>query len=318
MLKTFDLETFGSFAYVIDMSVISFFLLLYIYKKNNKKNNRGNTATQYLSITTVAVLILLLLESSTYILSNLERPELIPISIIMFTIQFFIPVFAVYCYAQFIYSYTNNDKKMNFTVNLFFMIPLIITVLLIATNVFTGAIFRISSTGTYYRGPAYSVSFIVNTGYLLSIATMIIKYRKQLTIKESVIFHLFWILPLIGGTLQTLYFGTLIMWNLSAFSLMIIYFYSEGKFSKSDILTGALTRASFEKYIDNISDNSQFGLAFFDLDDFKSINDTYGHAIGDTALKVFATVVNNYVLPKELFVRYGGDRSEERRVGKEC
>lgn len=44
-----------------------------------------------------------------------------------------------------------------------------------------------------------------------------------------------------------------------------------------------------------------------DLDDFKSVNDTYGHPIGDLALREFARVLNESVRSIDIVGRYGGD-----------
>lgn len=51
----------------------------------------------------------------------------------------------------------------------------------------------------------------------------------------------------------------------------------------------------------------QMGLLFMDLDDFKAINDSLGHATGDRLLQVFAEEVQNMVRAGDLFARFGGD-----------
>ncbi len=49
-------------------------------------------------------------------------------------------------------------------------------------------------------------------------------------------------------------------------------------------------------------------LVFFDLDKFKEINDTYGHAEGDRALKVFADQMRDSFRNSDIFARMGGDK----------
>ena len=44
-----------------------------------------------------------------------------------------------------------------------------------------------------------------------------------------------------------------------------------------------------------------------DLDHFKQINDTWGHAIGDQALVQFAAVLQNQCRPEDLVARFGGE-----------
>lgn len=48
-------------------------------------------------------------------------------------------------------------------------------------------------------------------------------------------------------------------------------------------------------------------LLMMDIDDFKSINDNYGHAIGDKVLTIVATAVKNEIRDMDILGRYGGD-----------
>ncbi len=51
----------------------------------------------------------------------------------------------------------------------------------------------------------------------------------------------------------------------------------------------------------------QFGLMVIDLDNFKLINDSHGHAVGDRYLQVFADTVKQVLRPGDIMARYGGD-----------
>jgi len=53
--------------------------------------------------------------------------------------------------------------------------------------------------------------------------------------------------------------------------------------------------------------NVAFGVIFLDIDNFKRINDTYGHAMGDKVLKSLAKSLTNSVRKNDVVIRYGGE-----------
>ncbi|MBP2637423.1 MAG: pdeB [Firmicutes bacterium] len=78
------------------------------------------------------------------------------------------------------------------------------------------------------------------------------------------------------------------------------------KMAYTDELTGLFTRRYLYEYIDNNTTISQLHLLYMDLDNFKFINDTYGHHYGDILLKNIGTVLRE-IFPHDVCVRMGGD-----------
>ena len=77
--------------------------------------------------------------------------------------------------------------------------------------------------------------------------------------------------------------------------------------SRTDELTQIHNRYGLYDYFNQEEDNiSNKSLAFFDIDNFKTINDTYGHVAGDFILKRIAKLVYE-VLPDCFTCRYGGE-----------
>ena len=79
-----------------------------------------------------------------------------------------------------------------------------------------------------------------------------------------------------------------------------------------DDLTGLLNRKAFlDLAAEQLSDRAITGgsgaLILADLDHFKAVNDTFGHAAGDVALKAFATACTDTVRTTDLAGRYGGE-----------
>jgi diguanylate cyclase (GGDEF)-like protein len=82
--------------------------------------------------------------------------------------------------------------------------------------------------------------------------------------------------------------------------------------SEFDMLTDIQNRFSFEKHLDGLIDEARqtagiFGLIYIDLDDFKQVNDRYGHQVGDLYLQQIAERMKRQLRPGDLLARLGGD-----------
>jgi diguanylate cyclase (GGDEF)-like protein len=80
----------------------------------------------------------------------------------------------------------------------------------------------------------------------------------------------------------------------------------------TDSLTGLANRAAFHETLAHaVADQSETGrplaVLFIDLDDFKDVNDSLGHAAGDALLSVVAKRLSDVVRPGDLVARLGGD-----------
>ena len=82
--------------------------------------------------------------------------------------------------------------------------------------------------------------------------------------------------------------------------------------ARTDPLTGLLNRRAFldelARRIDRLDREGMSGtLMFVDVDGFKSLNDCFGHEVGDAALTGIAALLRNLVRPADLVARLGGD-----------
>ncbi|MFZ7096753.1 diguanylate cyclase domain-containing protein [Luteimonas dalianensis] len=82
--------------------------------------------------------------------------------------------------------------------------------------------------------------------------------------------------------------------------------------AEQDPLTGVLNRAGFQRYgaqawAETARQGRRLGVFYFDLDDFKEINDSLGHAAGDGLLQEVAARVGECVRADDLVARLGGD-----------
>ena len=82
--------------------------------------------------------------------------------------------------------------------------------------------------------------------------------------------------------------------------------YNIWKLANTDALTGLANRQAFYEYAKRIDINERVHLFYVDLDNFKQVNDNFGHKAGDEALKVTAMILRQ-VFGKDFPARLGGD-----------
>lgn len=86
----------------------------------------------------------------------------------------------------------------------------------------------------------------------------------------------------------------------------------ESMLARTDFMTGAINNRYFNELLQREIDRSNryarpFTVAFIDLDNFKTINDTFGHTFGDTVLQTIADYMKKNLRKTDLVARVGGD-----------
>lgn len=158
--------------------------------------------------------------------------------------------------------------------------------------------------------------------YLLPIGFIGIYGNRLQAIMLSIVCGGVWIL--VDNSLGTLSFENSFSWVeiISRLILLIFIAYIIGSYriayqallqqAYRDEKTGAYNYSAFleigTKYLKVVSrSNEVASLAYFDMDNFKIINDSYGHSTGDKVLLQFSNIVMKHVRSSDLFARIGGD-----------
>ncbi len=81
--------------------------------------------------------------------------------------------------------------------------------------------------------------------------------------------------------------------------------------AEKDHLTGLVNRMGFDKFIEQLPENIRPGsknvICYMDLDNFKPVNDSAGHAAGDELLKQLSDIFSKHVRSSDFLARTGGD-----------
>lgn len=78
--------------------------------------------------------------------------------------------------------------------------------------------------------------------------------------------------------------------------------------AEKDHLTNLFNRRALDNEIDElIASETMFSMVMYDIDDFKNVNDTYGHLVGDEVLKSMSDIVRKSIRKTDIACRYGGE-----------
>jgi diguanylate cyclase (GGDEF)-like protein len=89
-------------------------------------------------------------------------------------------------------------------------------------------------------------------------------------------------------------------------------YYRISQLATKDMLTGLGNRAHYNESVNKLisicnRNQDNFGLLVFDLDNFKSVNDRFGHQEGDEVLNAFSRILENCLRDSDHAFRFGGD-----------
>lgn len=146
--------------------------------------------------------------------------------------------------------------------------------------------------------------YLINVKYIAELDLYLI-VEAQVSTFTAEVKRIFYI-NLLLSFLVTLFVTLVILKTISVYSKKLEYIASY------DALTNLPNRRSFNIDFKKIfllksRQDSELSLLFFDIDNFKTINDTLGHQVGDEVLKRFAEIIKLSVRQTDLVARWGGE-----------
>ncbi|QHQ62135.1 diguanylate cyclase [Anaerocolumna sedimenticola] len=183
-------------------------------------------------------------------------------------------------------------------------------VLLIFTQFF-GWYYYIDTDNIYHRGPLFWLAAFMTTVLILVAFILTLINRNRIDKKHLFSLMFFGIPPFACVIIQIIFYGLSIVLNGIVFSLLIVALYVQNNNIYTDYLTGVYNRKKLELYlkqkISTSTNGKTFSAIMLDLDNFKSINDTYGHDTGDRALQISVKLLRGCLHANDFISRFGGD-----------
>ncbi|CCY89201.1 diguanylate cyclase [Mycoplasma sp. CAG:956] len=296
--------------YYLEINIICIIILLAIFDKF-KDESLNNYSDKYYEKTLLATISFSLFALISGIFNGTSYNFSQIILIISHTLYFFSESLIGYFYTNYILKRINLQEKREYKFILY--IPLILSIFFLIINLTKKILFTISIDNLYSPGKYLYLYNLINAVYVLIIITYLISYyfynkNSKNEIKSLILFTL---LPIVSAGIQNYNYGIILGQVGFTLSELLIYFNNQKKEANYDELTGVYNRRAFNKRVNKIiySNKSMF-LMLMDADDFKIINDKYGHLEGDKALIQIAYILNraiNNTHKNYSLARYGGD-----------
>ena len=204
-----------------------------------------------------------------------------------------------------------------------YLLPISVNLVLTVLSLWSPLLFRIGPDNVYSRAPFLALSFVLS--YLLLPLSFGRVLAYLIRSKDSIepisglnnrhatfTLLVFPVAPLLGGIMQAFWdMPITVVWLTTVFMQLIIFINIQNSQIFTDELTGLYNRRQTVAYLQSLLQPSirerPVCLAILDVDNFKQINDRYGHLAGDRALRVLASALQRECDRNTFISRYGGD-----------
>ena len=170
---------------------------------------------------------------------------------------------------------------------------------------FFGWIFYVDADNFYFHGPFYAVYVLAFlSGILFFTCIVLLECRRQYGIRRILLLFLP-TFAICGLLIQYTGSGARVIWLCSSIDVLLMYILYIELTQNTDPLTRLLNRQCYESRISRLRESSL--IFYFDVDDFKRINDTYGHSFGDLSLATAGECIQSVFGNRGDCYRIGGD-----------
>ena len=275
--------------YIVYTLVISYLVLICMISMIHR--NKVLLHSQRVGfITTFTLIMLISAIELVSVLLDQYRPELKSYNQIFLDFFMILSPLVPILYANSLIGFKNKYAKASIIAYSIYLIFIIVAIPL-------GLIFYVNEENRYVKGDAYylyTIAYVLFKTYLVFVATIKIRrFHDANWFALSVLLVAF-----IAGSSAQLYNSTIhTSWASITLILIVYYAYYNEKSRQLDEMTGLYSHQAYLHRFDRLKGGEI--LVIMDCDNFKMLNDTYGHALGDKAIISIASLI------KQVFGRYG-------------
>ena len=190
------------------------------------------------------------------------------------------------------------------------MIPWLIEIIAVIYNLFgTDFLFGVSGENLYYRGPYVVLGYVTLLIYFAYSIVIVAMSRGQ-ALHLSFFPVYYFVAPCLAGVIaQFIWYGITTSWISVAIAMIFVQMQADTENMMTDTLSGIYNRKFLNRILTDrkiMRTDSLYGI-MIDINDLKTINDKFGHSMGDKAISTVGDIIFNSVPDGGMPIRYAGD-----------
>lgn len=302
--------------YYLEVNLICITVLTYVLFTSSKDNSSTDVSRHFKWII-YEIMAYCILDIIAAVCRNMNFPGVRGVLYVTNSLFIAVPITIAESWERYIVSKMEPYGYKKHKGQIFISILAFLSILMVLSSPFNGFTFYLDENNIYHRATGFGAYFAPLVGWIYltgsSLRLLLFKLKKDTVdgriVKRSLV--LFGVPPLIASGCQVAMYGSTISQVGFTISLLSIFLTDLNNQVSRDSLTGIRNRREYNRFIDKIGpEDKKLTVCMIDMDRFKSVNDKYGHAEGDAALKMVADFLNIVCkkVDKESFLaRYGGD-----------
>ena len=292
-----------------DLLIFSILINTIMYVFLYKQKSRQSYSTKLFQWLILSTILVGLFETLAWIIAVHDNDSLRPfhyLSNVLFFSFNILPAAFGLRYLDYIISVSKEKNKKKFFL---YLSPVYLNIGFVICNIFfDGFLFSVDSANEYHRGIA---AYIGNGLAFLFVAIIVLSFfrnKQMITGRITQVILTLTLLPVIGVLLQMLFYGLSLSIPAYTLAIFISFLLMERNEMLKDPLTLLNSRVQMENRLQyKLKSQEPFTAIMIDVNDFKNINDIYGHTIGDQVLKDVSKILLSSANFGDFVCRFGGD-----------
>ncbi|SCZ76339.1 GGDEF domain-containing protein [Acidaminobacter hydrogenoformans] len=294
----------------LDINIFATLILLILLLNSRASAGAGVKTNKIFGRLTGMVLIITVSEIISFAVDRQPGAIMPALNYVSNMLLFLLAPFTMGLWAEYVEHYLLREVPDLRRRRLIRGVPVVIILALVLINPFTGFLFKIFPGNVYERGPHFLLQILLNVFIVGQAYLTLLQNRQKMDSTKLLSLAAFPLLPLFGVMIQYYFYGTTMIWSSMALALLLIFLNVQKSLLLVDSLTGIDNRRSVDNLIESMSERRGdvlYGGMMLDIDNLKEVNDAYGHATGDLAIKRAAEIIKGALRSGDFVARYAGD-----------